>query len=746
MRTLVRIHRTALRCAFFTLSIAWVAGAATPSLADDAPRIRIGWSEQAPTLDGRIDAVEWADAAHIDGLPQATPSPGAEASQRTEIFIMTDGGTLYIAARMWDTHPEEIIAQRMLRDDDTRFDDRFSITIDPFLDRQNGYFFQANPNGTRRDFLIEGGVIESSWDTRWFAKTSVDAEGWSVEIALPLSSINFDPDADVWGLNLARGIRRNDEIDRWSDPVRERFVTSLGRAGYLEGMSGVGQELGIQVVPSATLRRVEDQVDNTGDTEFEPSFDAFYKVTPSLTTAVTVNTDFSEVEVDDRQVNLTRFGLFFPEKRDFFLQDALIFNFGNIEENGRPFFSRRIGLGRDGEERDILAGAKVTGRAGPIKIGVIDVVVDERSRVDQANLLVARAAANVFGESAVGAMVTHGNPDANGENTVIGGDFLYRDTDFLDNKSFTATAWVQESFSDPDSILVPDPNAPALVDGNGYAYGGTVSYPNDHIHWDVGFREIAEEFNPALGFVNRVGIREYDGEYRYRIRPETGPIRTIDTHLLGRLVTKANSTNTIRTGVFEFVPVVLSTPIVDSIEFRYVHTYEFASRDFPNLQIGPGEYHFDEGRMKISTSQNRRLRGEIETTYGTFFDGTRTRVISSIEFRPIKYLLIGGDYEFNDIRLPGSELTSPQNDQDRDVEIHIARGRFDLFFTPEISILTIVQFDNASDRLAFNSRLRWIIEDDREIFLVVNQGTDTRDDIRATRTELVTKVQWSFRF
>ncbi|MBJ21118.1 MAG: hypothetical protein CL933_17055 [Deltaproteobacteria bacterium] len=713
--------------------------------ADPPPRIRIGWSEAPPTLDGQLEPGEWSDGAHIDGLIQAVPDPGKVASQRSEVWLMTDGEQLYIAARLWDTNPESIVARTMFRDGSTRFDDRFGFAIDPFLDRQNGYFFSVNPNGVRTDFLVEGATVEGSWDTRWYAETTIDARGWTVEIALPFSSISFDPDSDVWGLNVSRGIRRNDETDRWADPVLERFVFSMGQAGSLEGMSGIGQSLGVQVVPATILRRTDDQVENAGEFEFDPSVDIFYKVTPSLTTAVTVKTDFSETEVDQRQVNLTRFGLFFPEKRDFFTQDALIFNFGEIRENGRPFFSRRIGLGGDGEERDILVGAKATGRVGPFKIGLLDVVVDERARVDQENLLVARAAANIFGESTIGAMLTHGDPDADGENTVVGSDFVYRNSSFLGHKTFAATAWIQGSFSDPDSILNPDPENPQ-VDGSGLAYGGTISYPNDRIRWDIGFREFQDEFNPALGFVNRVGIREYDGTFRYRIRPGQGPFRTVDSQLEASLVTSSNATHTIRTGQFTFIPLELTTPIQDSIQFRYEHRYEFVSTAFSTLEIGPGEYHFDEGRLRVTSSRNRRIRGEFEAAYGSFFDGTRTRVQALLEVRPIKYLRLRGEYELNDIRLPGSDLLSTDDDRDRDVQIHIARIRFDIFWTPEISILTLLQYDSASDLLGFNSRLRWIIEDGREFFIVVNHGVDARGEVRNTETESIVKLQWTFRF
>jgi hypothetical protein len=403
-------------------------------------------------------------------------------------------------------------------------------------------------------------------------------------------------------------------------------------------------------------------------------------------------------------------------------------------------------LGGDGEVRDILVGAKATGRVGRVKLGLLDVVVDERARVDQANLLVARAAVSVLGESTVGAIVTHGNPDANGSNTVAGADFIYRNTNFLHGKSVQASAWLQGSFSDPDTIV--NPRGSPLVDGNGLAYGVKLSYPNDRFNWNLGFAEFQDEFNPALGFVNRVGIRDYNGTFRHRYRPGAGVFRTVDSQIEGQIVTSSNATHTIRSGQFTFIPIILTTPILDSIEIRYVHRYEFASRRFSNLAIAAGEYHFDEARLKIGTSRNRRVRVEIESTFGSFFDGTRSRTLADVEFRPIKYLLLRAEYEFNDIRLPGSDLTSTNNDQDRDVQLHILRGRFDIFFTPEISLLSLVQFDNQSDTVGFNSRLRWIIEEGHEIFLVVNQTADTEDEnnVRALQTELVAKVQWSFRF
>ena len=703
----------------------------------DRPRLEIGWTSEAPEIDGRLDEGEWADAAYVERLTQALPDPGVDATERTEIWIMTDEDHFYLAARLWDSEPERIVANTMNRDGNTRLDDRFGFTIDPFHDRQNGYFFQVNVNGVRRDFLIEGGQIEASWDGRWYAKTTRDAQGWIVEIALPYATINFDPDGDVWGLNMARGIRRRDEIDRWSDPVRERFLTAMGRAGDLVGMKGIRQGLGVTMIPSLTLSRVDDanpppveqDIEERHYSRVDPSFDAFYKVTPSVTTALTVNTDFGETEVDERRVNLSRFALFFPEKRDFFLQDALIFNFGNLNENGRPFFSRRIGLDSGGKPVKILAGGKATGRIGPIKFGVLDVVIDEDGFADQQNLFVARAAANV-GESVLGAIVTHGDPNGNSNNTVAGLDFLYRNTDFAEGKTLQGSVWAQGSFNDPDK----GPNAELdAIRGAGYAVGATLRYPNDKHDWELLAEELDDDFDPALGFTNRTGIRRFRAQYRRRWRPEADAVQTFDSRVTGVVITEQG--RQVETGQFVWQAFDLQSPVDDGLRLEYEHRYEAVETAFDSFAVDAGRYHFDEARLRFEASPNRKVGGVFLVGYGTFYDGTRARAVGDVSVRFSKHVQAGVIYAYDNLRLPGG-----------DENIHVVRARVSLFFTPDISWVTLVQYDSVTDSIGANSRFRWIIEDGRELFLVLNQGLDTRDDVRATRTAPLAKLQWTVRF
>lgn len=701
------------------------------------PSIEIGWTQTPPDLDGRIAPGEWKDAAHVDGLTQALPDAGRPPTERTEVFVMTDEDYLYVAARLWDSDPSRIVRNTMSRDGSTLSDDRFGFTIDPFLDRQNGYFFQVNSNGVRRDALIEGGAVETSWDGRWYAKASVDADGWTVELAIPYQSISFDPEADVWGFNMARGIRRRDEIDRWSDPVRERFLTAMGRAGNLVGMKGVRQGVGLQAIPSLTLRRVDDTNLPSGvpDEEerhysrIDPSFNAFYKITPGVTTSVTWNTDFGETEVDDRQVNLGRFALFFPERRDFFLQDALIFDFGDLTANGRPFFSRKIGLDLAGEPVRIVGGGKVTGRVGPVKFGVLDVVIDEKRRSDQQNLFVARAAANI-GESTLGAIVTNGEPDGDGNNTVAGIDFIYRNTDFGDGKTLRGAAWAQISHNDPHQSPAVDPP----IRGTGYAFGGRLAYPNDTHNWELVANVLDDEFAPALGFANRVGIREFRGNYRRRWRPADSILQTVDSQIEARLITEQG--RQVETGSFLWRPIAVQNYVNDGFRFEYQHRYDVVTAENPlSFAVPPGRYHWDEGRIRFTTSANRAVTATLVAGYGTFYDGTRASMSSDVTVRFTRHVQTGLVYTFDNLRLPGG-----------DENLHVIRGRLSFFFTPDVSWVTLIQYDSVSDRIGMNSRFRWIIEDGREVFLVLNQGFDARDDVRATRTAPLAKVQWTFWF
>jgi hypothetical protein len=699
------------------------------SEADDAKRVTLGWTKTPPVIDGVMDDASWAEGGLVSAMTQVLPVTGAQPSQRTEIRILTDGETLFIGFRCYDTNPEMIVANRKKRDNFPFYDDRVGISIDTFYTRRNGYFFATNPNAMRHDVLLEGENFEVSWDTIWFVETSIDETGWTAEIAIPFSSIGFDPNGDKWGINFERGIRRNDEDIRWADPVPQRFISSMGTAGTLDGVSGLDQGLGIELTPGLTVRRIDDR--NTDDRfEADPTFDGFYKILPSVTASVTANTDFGQVEVDDVQINNDRFALFFPEKRDFFLEDGLIFDFGDISQNGRPFFSRRIGFNDTGPV-GILGGGKLTGRLGPVKFGVLDTFVEHKNGTAERNLFVGRAAANVLGESTIGAIVTNGNPEGGQNSTTVGTDFLYRDSSFLGGtETFRASLWFAKSIEHNQTSS-----------GRNHGYGIKLEYPNDRINWLLGFEELQEDYQPRLGFVNRNDIRHSFGSFRYRTRPNSGPFRTIDNDIFGQIF--LDSGNEVETVNLRVIPAKFTTSIDDGFDFQYRFRHERVTSALPTFDIPNGTYTFSEAALELFSSRNRPIRAALEVGFGTFFDGTQTRVDFNLEFRPSHYLFVEVEYEYRDVNLPKGGAATDRNDRD----LQLVRMKFDLLFTPNVTWSTFVQYDNVSDQAGINSRFRYILQDGREFFLVLNQGLDTStDDIRRTRTEALVKAIWTLSF
>ncbi|MBW2316720.1 MAG: carbohydrate binding family 9 domain-containing protein, partial [Deltaproteobacteria bacterium] len=310
-----------------------------------SPRYSVVRVDEAPEIDGRLDDAVWQKAPLLGPLTQVEPVEGAAPSERTEVRLLSDGRHLYFGVRAFDREPEKIIAKEMLRDRSLTNDDRIAIVLDTYLDRRNAFFFQINPNGAIRDALIENNrVFIPEWDGIWSVQARRDELGWTVEIRIPYSTLTFDPDKTAWGFNILRSVRRRNETARWSSARLDKSFIDVSELGVLDGMSGLDAGRGIDFRPQQAVSYKRDRPDDERSVRLDPGFDLFFRATPSMKGVLTVNPDFSDAPVDDRRVNLSRFGLFFPETRDFFLEESGIFEFGDLEENGRPFFSRRVGL------------------------------------------------------------------------------------------------------------------------------------------------------------------------------------------------------------------------------------------------------------------------------------------------------------------------------------------------------------------------------------------------------------------
>ncbi|MGD8341548.1 MAG: sugar-binding protein [Gammaproteobacteria bacterium] len=728
-----------------------------PGAADSQDKtIEILRVDTAPVIDGVIDEAVWSLAEPVSDLHQVNPVEFEAPSERTEIRLLYDDEALYVSARLWDSRPDQITAQVLRQGEGLSNEDRFAIILDPHLDRRSGYRFQVNPNSVRWDALYaDTSDTQSDWEGIWRAEATIDDQGWIAEIAIPFKTLSFDPDGEAWGVNFERTIQRNDETLAWVSRNRQ---LNPGIAGTVVGFHELQQGRGLDIVPSfsAQGRRSFDATAAT-NSDVEPSLDIFYKLTPSLNGALTFNTDFSATEIDDRQVNLTRFSLFFPEKRDFFLQDADIFQFGRIGggggnrnfrggggfgggggQNGMPFFSRRLGLSPTGQPVDIDAGARVSGRVGPWNVGVLTVRQGEfmsgTERVDAQDILIGRISANVLGESNVGMIFTDGDPWSNDSSSTYGTDFNYRNTRLPGNKVIEANAWVQETDQE------------GVTDETG-AYGFGISSPNT-TGWNGGVsgRQIEENFDPAVGFVNETGIRSLSSDLGYRWR--FGGDRMIRTIQVG---TNTSRTELLATGLLDRqdsrLRVSVQTRNQDAIFVNYSTNKENVPFDFPiyrpsdgsgNVVIPQGSYSWDSLSIGMRSGEQRKVSAFFSFTAGDYYDGESKNINSNISWRPSRKLSISGGYGFRDVDLPGGSFQVRQSD----LTVSYA-------FNATLSWVNLVQYDNFSEVIGFNSRLHWIPEAGREGFIVFNHNVsdpEKNDSFHSINADLSVKFSYTFRF
>ena len=709
--------------------------AAAPTVAQERPNefaptgtekvVRILRTATPPTIDGRLNDAVWQDAPFIEDMHQFRPADHVEPTQKTTVYLLYDDDYLYVAGRMWDTNPEEIRARSLAQGQSVRWDDTLDILIDPFNNNRTGYEFQVNPNGVRSDAVFETATrINRDWEGIWHAVSNIDSEGWTTEVAVPFKTLNFDPQNPDWGFTVERTIQRNQEDIAWVSFNRE---VNPGTTGTITGLTGLQQGRGLDVVPAVVGSGSRDFETNVTDSGMEPSLDVFYNFTPSITGVLTLNTDFSATEVDDRQINLTRFNLFFPEKRDFFLQDVDIFSFGGLRRNGIPFFSRRIGLSRSGQPVDLDLGAKLTGRAGRWNVGFLGVALDDFRDVEGSNVFVGRVAANVLEESSVGLIVTGGDPRSNRGNSLMGADFRYRNTRLPGGRTLEGEAWYQQSDTEN-------------VDGNETAWGIRLSAPNNTgLRGEIGLETFHDDFNPALGFVNRRGIERSEASISYTSRPTHRWLRELSHGVNYERYEKLAGGVESESWYVELVELETNTGDQGGFAMEREREVLLEAFDiFDGVIIPPGDYQFDQYSFEVSGANDRALAPSFEYGKGEFFGGDRTEIGVGLNWRPNSRLFMAAEYEYNDIELAGGDFAA-----------QIVAVRADVALNVRWSWLNLVQYDNESESVGVNSRLRWTPRAGQDLFIVLNHGFEASgafSGLRSLESQLSVKYTHTFRF
>jgi hypothetical protein len=654
--------------------------------------------KEAPAIDGDVHDGVWAKAKPIDEFYQLEPHEGAPADERTVVRVLYDEDNLYFAIEADD--PAAVTARIKQRDADIAVDDLFRIYLDPGQTRRNGYIFEVNPLGARREGLIQNNTdVIYQWNTLWSAKAKVTDKGWTAEVVIPFRSISYG-DSSEWGFDLFRMVRKKSERIRWSSINKTIASQDISHSGMLTGIGGIAKGIGLDVQAFALARYRENWAGGQGSgISLRPSGNLFYKVTPSLTGTLTYNTDFSDAPLDTRRVNIGRFSLFYPERRDFFLQDASAFEFGgapltvNNDPNAAPFFSRRIGI-VNGTPVNILGGAKLSGDYEGIGIGALSVMTAGGAGAGEQLLSVARVTAPVFEESKVGFIFTNGDPTGTARNTVGGVDFQYRKSDFLGDKQLRSDFYYEHSSSGRS--------------GEDDSFGFQFDLPNEPWGYYFRFKQVGNNFDPALGFVARPGIREYQTRLAYKERLSGGPLRWFEVGLWADTVTDLH--DTVQSGVPLNPWVSLFFESGDSMWAEMWEEHEIVpSFDLPDGIVVPaGEYVFDTWHAHFESASSRLISTVADVQYGKYFDGKLLQTDVSLNLNPNETLSTGIRYVMQDMRMPGGSVT-----------IQIAALDASVNFTPDMYVRAQVQYDNISKAVEVSARYRWEFAPGTELLVVV---------------------------
>lgn len=653
---------------------------------------------EAPEIDGDLSEPVWARAQVIEDFFQVEPIAGAKPSQRTTAYILYDEKTLYVGVYAYDTNPAGIRRSQMQRDPQMQDDDAVRILLDPFGSFRDTYFFAVNPNGARLDALTENnGAFRSQWNAIWRAEARVVEDGWIAEFAIPFQSISFDASLEEWNLQIIRTVRRENEEIRWSNIDQNRGRIDMTNPGRLAGIRNIESGAGLEVQAFVTGAGAYDWESGDTNTEIRPSGNAFYKITPSLTGSLTVNTDFSDTALDSRQVNTGRFSLFFPETRDFFLQDATVFEFGgrvfnNGQVNGLPFFSRNIGI-VDDVPVDLLAGAKLSGKLGPANVGIISTRTgaDDTNNIDGQFLSAARISVPVLTESKAGLIFTNGDPNGATNSTVVGTDFQYRKTNVFGGGTLSADAVYVHTFTD------------GLA---GHMLASEAAFRSQKWNGTLRLRDIGDNYAPQLGFANRVGIRRYNANTYRVFRPENSFIRRAEIGMFSNLITDRNNVRLDQdSGFFSNV----ANNAGDDARFEYERAFVEIDEPFDiagAVPVAMGQYRWNQYELRVRATSARMIGAKAEVRWGGIYDGDYLSVEGEINLRPNRRLEFAAEYEYTDISLPSGQIG-----------IHVVSIDSTIAFTPDMTIKTEVQYDNISEALTFFSRFSWEPTPEREVFL-----------------------------
>ena len=665
--------------------------------------------EETIRLDGVPNEPVWERADAVKDFLQRDPDNGAPATEATEVRVLYDADRLILGVTLHDSEPDKVLGNQMQRDQQFGADDRFMWAIDTFRDGRNGYFFEINPSGAMGDGLIDpsedggglGAGANKSWDGIWTARVRRGPGGWTAEIEIPFKTLNFEPGAASWGINFQRTVRRKNEESLWMGHARNQGLRRMSNAGLVQGFGGLSQGVGLDLKPYAVGSvlaapgRGHPNAVSSGDV----GLDAFYNVTPALRANISINTDFAETEVDQRLVNLTRFPLFFEEKRDFFLEGSSYFDFAREQGNHvTPFFSRSIGLTRGTPQR-IDVGGKLTGQVGAFDVGFLQVRTGESDVQTGEDVSVLRLRRRAFRQSYVGGLYTRRAarlPGAADLHTA-GLDFLLQTSTFRGDQNVNLSGFY---------LLTSNP----LDTGDNGAYGVRLEYPNDSFSFDVQLRELQANYSPAVGFLQRRGYKRANPSAEYTLRLTDHPlIRSFTFEADTELITDPD--NRSLTCEVDVTPLDINFHSGAGASVSVTRFYERLDDDFEIsdgvvLPLG-ATYGYTRYTLSAESPDRWIVAADPSVTLGDFFSGQRREYSLDVTVRPRRGLRFGVEMEHNVLDLAEGSFSTD-----------VYRATANTQFSPWISIANNLQYDNVSRLLGWQMRFRWIRRPGNDLYFV----------------------------
>jgi len=699
-------------------------------------------SREPVVIDGVLDDSAWRLAPPVSGFIQAEPYEGQPATEDTEVRVAFDSKNLYIAAVCHDRGRLGVVVNDIREDFPTGEQDSFEIILDTLYDQRNGFVFMTNPEGARADQQManEGREVNASWDAVWFVRTSRSEEGWIAEFAIPFSALRFDLESSLrWGINFSRRIRRNNEIDFWSPVPRAYTLNRVSLAGDLVGIGSTRPGRDFRVKPYVAGSAVRPTGGESFSKDGNVGVDVKYGLTRALTLDATVKSDFAQVEADEQQVNLTQFSQFFPEKREFFLENSGIFYVGDAARNNRVtylspqpdtdlllFFSRRIGLTEEGTPIPILAGGRLTGNLAGLSIGALTVQTERTSREPENNFSVVRVRKNVFATSDIGAIaMSRQSADSSADyNRVYGLDSNIR----LPGNVDWSTYYVKTK-------------TPGFDEGQ-YAFRSTLNHEGNFFHMKTGYMSIGDQFNNELGYYRRIGVRKYMLDTGVRPRPvsfqERG-VREIHPHVVwnvftdhsGKMVAKA-----LHSGVTFFFNNGGHSQIAVNPTYQLLESPLRLHPDSP--PIPPGGYSWTTYVWDFTSDSSRALSVGGGITLGGLWSGTQRTLDGTLAYKP--------SYKFRvslKVQRTAAKLDVPVSE----FVTTLWTARTNYSFATNAFLDSLIQYDAARRLFNANIRFNFTYRPLSDLFIVYNeQRYATPENPVPTGRGLIVKFTRMFAF